>query len=63
MSVAKISGGCALRGNFLAFSHAGDDFAECRDHVKARLVDLIEGKQENSAHQTPPRRPTQAAAR
>ena len=22
---------------FLAFSHAGDDFAECRDHVKARL--------------------------
>ena len=20
---------------FLAFSHAGDDFAECRDHVKA----------------------------
>ena len=22
---------------FLAFSHAGDDFAECRDHVKRAL--------------------------
>jgi putative DNA primase/helicase len=38
---------------FLAFSHAGDDFAECRDHVKAAL-----GIKRRS-FQPAPRRPTQ----
>jgi len=42
---------------FLAFSHAGDDFAECRDHVKARLG--IDRRQQENRPQTPPRRPTQ----
>ena len=40
-----------------AFSHAGDDFAECRDHVKARLG--IDRRQQENRPQTPPRRPTQ----
>ena len=43
---------------FLAFSHAGDDFAECRDHVKARLG--IDRRQQENRPQTPPRRPTDA---
>ena len=38
---------------FLAFSHAGDDFAECRDHVKAALGI------ERRSFQPAPRRPTQ----
>ena len=42
---------------FLAFSHAGDEFAECRDHVKARLG--IDRRQQENRPQTPPRRPTQ----
>ena len=47
----------AAREGFLAFSHAGDDFAECRDHVKARLG--IDRRQQENRPQTPPRRPTQ----
>ena len=42
---------------FLAFSHAGDDFVECRDHVKARLG--IDRRQQENRPQTPPRWPTQ----
>ena len=38
---------------FLAFSHAGDDFAHCRDHVKAALGI------ERRSFQPAPRRPTQ----
>jgi putative DNA primase/helicase len=38
---------------FLAFSHAGDDFAQCRDHVKAALGI------ERRSFQPAPRRPTQ----
>jgi putative DNA primase/helicase len=38
---------------FLAFSHAGDDFAECRDHVKDALGI------ERRSFQPAPRRPTQ----
>jgi hypothetical protein len=37
---------------FLAFSHAGDDFAECRDHVKDALGI------ERRSFQPAPRRPT-----
>ena len=47
----------AAPDGFLAFSHAGDDFAECRDHVKARLG--IDRRQQENRPQTPPRRPTQ----
>jgi len=38
---------------FLAFSHAGDDFAECRDHVKARLG-IAQRSRENAPRRLAP---------
>ena len=43
---------------FLAFSHAGDDWRACRDHVKARL-----GLSRGNAPRRPLRSPERALAR
>jgi putative DNA primase/helicase len=39
---------------FLAFSHAGDDFADCRDHVKRALGVDAEGWNRRERQQRPP---------
>jgi putative DNA primase/helicase len=43
---------------FIAFSHAGDDWRACRDHVSARLGPSREGdpRQPREAHRRPPER-------
>jgi putative DNA primase/helicase len=46
----------AAPSGFIAFSHAGDDWRACRDHVSARLGLSREGdpRQRREAHRRPP---------